>query len=494
MIVRVHQPEAADAASLADQAYFRIRELIVTLELAPGSALNERDLMERTGLGRTPIREALRTLARDKLVDSYPRRGMFVSPLTIATLQPTGAYSTNPLQTQAGFSQSTALVSTNDQNITAAATLANPFPQGIRPPAGAADGLLTFAGQAVKFLNPEMNSPYALRWTFGFQHQLDRSTTLEAVYTGNQARHIPITYTQLNAIPLKYLSTAPVRDQATITALTATVSNPFFGLNTAQTTNRTLQLNQLLSPYPQFPNGNGSPGSGGVVANNQTIGQSLFNSLNIRVSRRFSRGLQFTANYMRSRLTEQVSWLNPNDTGLEQRVSPFDRPHRFVTGAFYELPFFRRNRLLGDWRISGTYTLQMGGPFPWLNGSTNNPGDYVYLGAPLGLEKRRVDTPAFDTTAFKTLAADQFQFHQRTFATTFPSLRTDGTNDMNLSLMKDLRLGERTRVQIRAEAYNVVNHPVFGAPNTQVNNSLFGFITSQANRPRTVQLMGRLTF
>lgn len=350
--------------------------------------------------------------------------GMFISPLTIATLQPTGGYSSNPLQTQAGFSQATPLVSSNDVNLTAAATLANPFPQGIRPPSGAADGLLTFAGQTVRFLNPQMDSPYALRWTFGFQHTLDAATVLEVVYTGNRAGSIPITYTQLNAVPLKYLSTSVLRDQATITALTATHANPFFGLNTSQTTNRTLQLNQLLSPYPQFPNGNASPGSGGVVEHNQTLGRSTFHSLNVRVSRRFSKGLQFTANYMRSRLTEQVSWLNPADTDLERRVSPFDRPHRIVSGLVYELPFGRGRRfgiqsavgnlLAADWRISGTYTYQIGGPIPWLNGSTNNPGDYVYLGAPLDLKKREVDGPAFNVLAFRTLAADQFQFHRRT--------------------------------------------------------------------------------
>ena len=75
----IHQPEAADARSLADQAYYRIRELIVTLELPPGSLVSERELMERLGVGRTPVREALRTLARERLVDVYPRRGMFVS-------------------------------------------------------------------------------------------------------------------------------------------------------------------------------------------------------------------------------------------------------------------------------------------------------------------------------------------------------------------------------------------------------------------------------
>jgi DNA-binding GntR family transcriptional regulator len=82
----IHQPEAATARSLAEQAYFRIRELIVSLELAPGSPISERDLMERLGLGRTPVREALRTLARECLVEVYPRRGMFVSGVDVGDL------------------------------------------------------------------------------------------------------------------------------------------------------------------------------------------------------------------------------------------------------------------------------------------------------------------------------------------------------------------------------------------------------------------------
>jgi len=430
--------------------------------------------------------------------------GMFVSPLTIATLQPTGAYSGNPLQTQAGFSQSTALVATNDNGLTPFSTLNNPFPNGISQPSGSRAGLMTFAGQAVRFLSPELQSPNATRWTFGFQHSIDKDTVLDVVYTGNRAQRIPITYTQLNALPIQMLSTSPLLDQTLITTLTATHASPFFGLGTAQTTNRTLALNQILSPYPQFPNGNGSPGSGGVVEHNQTIGRSNFHSLNVRVSRRFSRGLQFTFNYMRSRMIEQVNWLNPGDTELERRISPFDRPHRFVLSGVYELPIGRnqllqpKSRLIatlaGGWKVSGVYTYQVGGPFPWLNGSTNNPGDYVYLGAPLNLDNRKVDGPAFDTTAFRTLAAEQFQFHRRTYATTFNSLRADGTNDFNMSLMKDFRVGERARFQIRGEAYNIMNHPVFGNPNTQVNNSLFGFITTQANRPRTIALMGRFQF
>jgi DNA-binding GntR family transcriptional regulator len=73
------QPAAGEARSLSVQAYFRIRELIVSLELQPGSIVDERALMARLGIGRTPVREALRLLAREGLVEIHPRRGVFVS-------------------------------------------------------------------------------------------------------------------------------------------------------------------------------------------------------------------------------------------------------------------------------------------------------------------------------------------------------------------------------------------------------------------------------
>ena len=57
--------------ALADRAYYAIRELIVSLELRPGSVVNERELMERLELGRTPIREAVRRLAQEQLVEVF---------------------------------------------------------------------------------------------------------------------------------------------------------------------------------------------------------------------------------------------------------------------------------------------------------------------------------------------------------------------------------------------------------------------------------------
>ena len=79
MAIPLLQPSEEFATSQADRAYFAIRAMIARTELPPGSLISEAELMETLGLGRTPVREALRTLANENLVDVYPRRGMFVA-------------------------------------------------------------------------------------------------------------------------------------------------------------------------------------------------------------------------------------------------------------------------------------------------------------------------------------------------------------------------------------------------------------------------------
>jgi DNA-binding GntR family transcriptional regulator len=84
--VGVLKPSDFEAPSLAERAYHAIREMIVSLELRPGTVIDERDLMARLGIGRTPTREALRRLAQERLVEVYPRRGMFVTSVEIRDL------------------------------------------------------------------------------------------------------------------------------------------------------------------------------------------------------------------------------------------------------------------------------------------------------------------------------------------------------------------------------------------------------------------------
>ena len=80
-------PDQAATSSLSQQAYYLLRDRIVTLALPPGSLVNERELGEEFGLGRTPIRDALRRLADDGLVEVWPRRGIYVGAVDVGDLR-----------------------------------------------------------------------------------------------------------------------------------------------------------------------------------------------------------------------------------------------------------------------------------------------------------------------------------------------------------------------------------------------------------------------
>ncbi len=69
--------------SLAEQAYSIVEQMIISLELPPGSVFSEGQLSEQIGIGRTPLREALQKLAHGRLVASLPRRGMMVTDINV---------------------------------------------------------------------------------------------------------------------------------------------------------------------------------------------------------------------------------------------------------------------------------------------------------------------------------------------------------------------------------------------------------------------------
>ncbi|KOX13309.1 GntR family transcriptional regulator [Nocardiopsis sp. NRRL B-16309] len=78
--------ESSSETSMADRAYAEIRDRLVMLDIKPGEPINEDRLGSELGMGRTPIREALKRLARDRMVIAYPRRGTFATDVHIADL------------------------------------------------------------------------------------------------------------------------------------------------------------------------------------------------------------------------------------------------------------------------------------------------------------------------------------------------------------------------------------------------------------------------
>jgi hypothetical protein len=430
--------------------------------------------------------------------------GIFVSPFAPTNLATNGNYSSNPFTNQEGYTATSSFVATSNNYLSPASTLSDPFPNGIETPVGASEGLATYLGQTVSYINPNMKDTYSIRWNLGIQHSFTPNLLAEIDYVGNHGVHLPIDATQQNAIPAEYLSTSDTRDNAVIDALTASTPNPFKGLLPGTSMNGgTISVGQLLSLYPQFPQGSGSFSSG-IIDQNAPNGQSYFDSLDLRLEKRFGSGLSVIANYAYSKLIEKDSYLNVTDTHPEERISPFDHTNHFVTGFTYELPIGRgkkvnltsrwANTLLGGWVVNGIYTYQTGAPILWSN------SDYVYLGGPLDYDARRTNGPTFNVAAFDTKSADQFEFHIRTFPSTISSVRYDGINNLDSSVLKNFNITEGVYFQLRLESFNVLNHPTFGGisgsagPNMTPTSSQFGLLAGQANLPRELQLGARLVW
>lgn len=383
---------------------------------------------------------------------------------------------------QPGYFQSTQLVATLDGYRTAAATLSNPFPNGIQAPVGNALGLDTFLGQSVNFYNPAVRNPYSLRWNFTVQRQLSGNMVVEAGYMGNHAVRMNANR-GLNWVPEQFLSRQPFRDQPVIDRLTANVANPFRNLLPGTSLNgSTIALSQLLRPFAQFG------GDTGVRFDADGFGGSYFHTLQVRLEKRMSRGITYMANYQWSRLIEKRSYLNPSDRLPEKRVAGEDRPQRLVISGVYQLPFGKGKgllleRLVGGWSLSGSYSYASGEPLGW--------GNVIYYGGALNYNPRGVNG-AFDTRQFNTDSRRQLASNIRTFPSRFGNLRQNGPNNIDASATKNIPIWETVRLQFRADFFNALNHPQFGMPNTSPTSSSFGRITRQYNLPRTVQMALRL--
>lgn len=425
--------------------------------------------------------------------------GVFMAPFQIQTPQ------------QIGFAGNTPFVPSNNNGLTFAATLTNPFPNGVagvQPSFGSSLGLLTgigadVASQEAPIIGLLRKNSKFVRVVFGIQRELPGQIVVEANFIRANGYDLPVSR-NLNFVPREFLGDNPTTDAAASTFLTATISNPFRNLvpgGSAFNTATTITRAQSLLAFPQFTN----------LWVQEYNGSNRYTSLQLQINKRFATGVTMNATYTYSNLREKIGYLNPSDTVIEDRISEFDRPHRFTFAGVYELPIGRgrqfgnnMNRLLdafiGGWQLNGTYEWQSGEPFLL----TNNlffPGDVSTIVSRLGDGdgqggKFGIDRSAIEAPGLVTLT----QFGIRNVPTTLDSLRNQPYSVANLSLTKNFRLGETRSFQLRAEALNAFNHPYFGAgmglnPGTAAApNNAFGLVTTQRNNPRDIQFGAKFIF
>lgn len=405
-------------------------------------------------------------------------------------------------------------------------TLANPFPNGIARPTGSSLGLNTFVGQAVTFqpLNPK--TPYNMRWSFDIQRQMG-AWLADIAYVGNHGVHLPI-QKEFNAIPRQYLSTYTAGyDANENTALSTSVTNPFYGIapNTVSLgSSKTIAVNQLLRPYPQFTS----------VSAYVTSGMSVYHSLQAQLTRRFTHGASVTSAFTWSKSLDATQYLNPSDPQPWYGLSANDRTFRFSTGGIYELPFGRGrdylnnggvvSQIVGGWQVQGVYQVQSGQPLEFDPASLQTSGTSlpVYTGpgnpgsAAWGRNgfKNSSNGTWFNTGYFATSTGSTSstglqpglygtQYQIRNFPIRFDNLRSDFLNQLDGAVQRNFSLSklyEPLALQIRLDLINALNHPVLGGsgPNhtvvTDWTSSTFGQVTAQENQPRIYQFEAFIRF
>jgi hypothetical protein len=378
--------------------------------------------------------------------------------------------------------------------------VSNPFPAGLQPVTGNSLGLLTDVGSQVNAgLLGQYRVPYTENWNLNIQQQLPGNLLLEAAYVGN--RGLQLSYFNVNLDQLQPAQLSP--------ALQQQVKNPFYGLiASGALSTPTVPYSYLAAPFPQYLS---------ILLRFPTGADSIYNALQVKAEKRFSSGMSFLAAYTNQKLIDDYSTTavvggnaaiqNIYNLRAERAVSSNDVSQILTTSFLYELPVGRGRRfgkawnrgvnaVLGDWQINGIVSFAKGLPLAITTQNTsgsgssalrpNNNGHSAKLSGDLESRLNRY----FDTSVFSQPAPFTFGNLGRTL----PDVRAPGAQNLDCSLFKNLPVTEHVTAQIRFEAFNALNTPRFGAPNTTFSSAQFGIISTQANSPRQVQLALKLLF
>lgn len=403
------------------------------------------------------------------------------------------------------------------QSGTPTISLSNPYPSLKTSPTGNTNGLSTNIGTTLSLIDQYRRSPLFQSYSLQVERQFPLGFALRLGYVGGHSRNLP------NSLNINQL---PDNQYALATGLNTKVANPYAGLGSWGT--GTVSRYQTLLPFPQYQ----------TITMATSQGQSDYNSLNVKVQKRFNRGLTVLASYTWSSNWDNI-WgaygssnsLNSGNNGPQDayNLSPEyaratnDIPNRFSVAGTYELPFGRGKALLGGvnrwldlavggWRFNDITIIQNGGPLAITqsNGNSAFGNSAQRPSLILGSSPCKSGSPQgrlnsyFNANAYSITAPFAYGSAPRASSCYGP-----GYINSDLSLNKDFHVTERVHAEFRAEALNAFNTPQFATPNlsvgsatvnqttgavTSTRNSGAGQITGTLGFPRLVQLGGRITF
>lgn len=348
--------------------------------------------------------------------------------------------------------------------------------------------------------------PVVYSFHFGVQHMFPQNTLIEVGYVGTETRHFSV-LENLNELPPGTFGNCTLGGGSvnqTNPALCASGSPYVY--NNGATAGTATQVSTIV-PYPGFSN------TGFTYQINN--GNSAYNALQASVRRTMTKNLMFTAVY---------TYANAHDIGSELQSSIIDhynpdynrgnpdwlQHHNFTVSYVYQMPFYQnlhnfQGRVLGGWELSGTFIVRSGstgGPSGQFT-VTDAGSDLAGMGVDNGEHAQRVS--GCDPNSGPRTVAKFFN----TSCFVMPTPGTLGNAPRNLifgprfwiwdaGLHKNGKIvGEKVGYQFRAEAFNVLNHPIPNQLDTGITDGTFGAVTSVYNNngdQRILQLGLRLLF
>jgi len=259
----------------------------------------------------------------------------------------------------------------------------------------------------------------------------------------------------------------------------------------------TATTNQRRPLFPSF----------GSVVSNEPTGESLYHSLQLTLDKRFAKGFSILSSYTLSKTLDHSSenkqtgavQTNPFDLEYDWGPANFDRRHRWVSSVLYQIPGRVGNAavdaLVSGWSLTGIWVMQSGLPFTMSSGvdnaRTGTGGQRADLTGDPNLPDGRSTAEQialwFNTAAFAPNAVGTFGNTGRN------AFRGPGYRALDLGLHKTFDGRGTTRIQVRVEAFNVLNNVNFDLPNSSQNSANFGKILA-AGDPRIMQLALRVSF
>jgi Carboxypeptidase regulatory-like domain/TonB dependent receptor-like, beta-barrel len=388
----------------------------------------------------------------------------------------------------------------------------------------------SFNGDTLDFLRKDsLAQPYTQNWSLGFQYELPHQIMVEANYIGAKGKRLLNSNfaTDFNPLNSKYLALGDNLNMDFQDALDAGVLAPY-GITqvpypTFESDNWDTSVGTGLLPYPQYYS---------LTNNYPTDGSSSYHSLQIQARKNATNGLTFIASYTFSKtLTDTDSALYyPSyavqdfyNRNLEKSIASFDHPQSLKLTWIYALPFGRGqrfltgggpvDRLISGWQITAIQQYFSGNPL-YVTSSLNTGLDSgeslvpglrgdVVGGVPQKVSYGSLDvnngTQYLNPAAFADppdSAGDGSGLPLRIGNSPryLPQTRGPFHLSEDFGIIKDTRINERFKFQIRADMFNVFNRTGFGDPDTGVNDGSFGLIFEPAHDPRVIQLALRLNF